>query len=634
MKKIFFLLILIFFPLITLNAVPSDEVDYSVEGIYINGQIEIAGAVHFREIIKISGTYNGYIRDLIYKRDAPSFNGDADSFYNSDIYNGDGVIINKVGILNVEDFSFENFDENHINENVDFFKNESNNTYEISSINNGKSIKMYNETIRGETYFYIDYTVTNLIVEHNDCAEFYYNIIGDSFDDYINEVKAVVYLPEADPDNLRIWAHGPLNGEAYIIEGGYGGILKINGLNSFTSIDLRMTYSKELFPININEHKKSGVDAIPFILEAENKRAEEANIQRRAAKITVYTSVISGILYIMGIVALTFYAYIKHDKEYKSEFKNRYNREFIEDYDVEVVDYLMKKNISSDAFSASILNLIYKKKISVEEIKEKKKDYLFTLISKEGISESETKIIELLFDKIGSDNKVKMSKIKKVSKEVYSTNKNVIYDSFNAWKNIVFKESQKQEFFTKNLKVKLLLGFYGILGFLIFALLVNVGLESFGIILLVISIIYLLYIILFTKRTVKGNEHYIKWKAFKRFLEDFGRFKEKELPEIVLWERYLVYATVLGVADKVSKAMKVKFEEMNINNNTFDNTFYHIYLFNSINNDISRNINSSIQSSISTVNIANSKTSSGSGFGGGFSSGGGFGGGGGGGRGF
>ena len=195
-------------------------------------------------------------------------------------------------------------------------------------------------------------------------------------------------------------------------------------------------------------------------------------------------------------------------------------------------------------------------------------------------------------------------------------------------------ESLKQEFFEKNIKVKLLLSLYTFLGIFLGILSINAGFKLISVLVIILSIVYLFYIIFFSKRTVKGNEHYIKWKAFKNFLNDFGRFDEKELPEIALWERYLVYATVLGVADKVSSDMKVKFEEMNVNDKTFDSPLFTYYMMNDINRSLNREINKSINNSISTVSAANSKMSSGSGSGGGFSSGGGFGGGGGGGRGF
>ena len=133
------------------------------------------------------------------------------------------------------------------------------------------------------------------------------------------------------------------------------------------------------------------------------------------------------------------------------------------------------------------------------------------------------------------------------------------------------------------------------------------------------------------KRTKKGNEDYVRWNAFKNFLKDFGTFDTKELPQIVLWERYLVYATVFGLADEVEKAMNTKISE-------YPDVYANYAMYYSYNDiHIAHHINHAINSSINTANVAASRNAtgaSGSGFGGGFSSGGGFGGGGGGGHGF
>ena len=102
---------------------------------------------------------------------------------------------------------------------------------------------------------------------------------------------------------------------------------------------------------------------------------------------------------------------------------------------------------------------------------------------------------------------------------------------------------------------------------------------------------------------------------------------EKTLPEIILWEKYLVYAVVLGCANKLSKTMKIKLEDMNVD---YTFSFDAITLTNL--NIISHAVSTSIHSA-RTYNSSSgsSNWSSGSGGGGGFSSGGGFGGGGGGG---
>src|SRR5574344_2174929 len=111
MKKIYLLIVLLLFRIFSLNAVSSDDVNYDVEGIYINGSVELGGAVRIKEIIKLDGTFNGYIRDLVYKNDKlGTFTGVKDDFYGSDIYNGSGIQIFKVGVLNVDgDFKYENF---------------------------------------------------------------------------------------------------------------------------------------------------------------------------------------------------------------------------------------------------------------------------------------------------------------------------------------------------------------------------------------------------------------------------------------------------------------------------------------------------------------------------------------------
>ena len=153
---------------------------------------------------------------------------------------------------------------------------------------------------------------------------------------------------------------------------------------------------------------------------------------------------------------------------------------------------------------------------------------------------------------------------------------------------------------------------------------------------IILSIGIFIYTLAFKKRTKYGNEHYVRWKAFKRFLEDFGDFKNKELPEITLWEKYMVYATVFGIADKVSKVMNVKIKEMQLDNANIDYNFTTYYYHCNLSNYINSAITSAVSQAAATAaaEIAKTAASSGSGSGGGFSGGGGFGGGGGGGRGF
>ena len=188
---------------------------------------------------------------------------------------------------------------------------------------------------------------------------------------------------------------------------------------------------------------------------------------------------------------------------------------------------------------------------------------------------------------------------------------------------------------------------YIILGLLIIAFTSKYGYhiytELLNGIIIISALISLVYFALFTKRNKEANLEYINWIGLKKFMEDFGRMDTKELPEIVLWEKYLVYAVTLGCADKLAKDMEIKANELQeFNNNILTNYTFAYYRFDALTNfsrTINRTVNTSVSNAYNARSIANSNYSSGSGSGGGFSGGfsssgggGSFGGGGGGGR--
>ena len=137
------------------------------------------------------------------------------------------------------------------------------------------------------------------------------------------------------------------------------------------------------------------------------------------------------------------------------------------------------------------------------------------------------------------------------------------------------------------------------------------------------------YVSIIKKRTQVGANHYARWHAFKKFLEDFSNMKDYEIPGLEIWEEYLVYATSLGCADAVMKQLKIKMPEAFDENNVSTSGYYatHYYMYHSVSR-----INHSYQSCRSNVHnaIAQHNASSSGGHGGGFSSGSSHGGGGGG----
>lgn len=50
------------------------------------------------------------------------------------------------------------------------------------------------------------------------------------------------------------------------------------------------------------------------------------------------------------------------------------------------------------------------------------------------------------------------------------------------------------------------------------------------------------------RRSVTGFEEFLKWRAFRLFMKDFSNLKAYASQSLIIWERYLVYATAFGIA--------------------------------------------------------------------------------------
>lgn len=640
------LIVLLFSPVIV-----KADVDYEITDYYIESHILDNGDLKVKELFVLDGYFNGYERDIVYTNYSLAIIEDEMDFSNSSIYNADGIYDLSIKAKYVDDVDFntmnnQNFDEFSI---TNYASNGTKGKYIKSIISGGERYRMYYPSDYDRVAFYITYTIDNAVVMHNDVAELYWNFIGTDYADDLNNLNIKVYLPSEDKsDNFRIWAHGDLTGEVNYFEENnqkIGVIATMDKVDAYDAVDIRVTFDKSLIKDDL-ELDHTYTNALDKIIEVETERAEIANELRKELK-TKYTiaATLTATFYI-GLLITFIYVLRKYGTSKKSDFTHEYNRDFIDDYNVEVIDYLLnKENISPNAMSASIMNLIYKKNIKAEKIdteKKNKEEYIFTLLNEDNLNKTENTLVDFLFRKIGNKdpNNIYTFTTKDLREYASSTR---TYDNFissyTSWKYSLIKDGKAENFYESSPKARK----FGVIWFILsilLTILVNVlnAVVALSTVAPFFGIAFLVYTLLVNKKTEKGSLHYDKWMAFKRFLKDFGNFSEKELPEIVLWERYLVYAVVFGIADKVEKAMNVKIKEIEVLSNTSYPTFTDIYLYHhiadSVNYSVNHAVRESYQRQAATRAASSSSRSSGGGFGGGFSSGGGFGGGGGGGRGF
>lgn len=643
MKKIRFILFSLFIMLLPIFVYADGTTRYYIEvNVLDNGDAEV------KELKLMDGEYNGYKTDIRYKSNGlTKFDGSKSSFEGSDIYNASALTDVKVYDVKftTTDFSIIN------NKNREFVLVNSAEkgdygVYTKTTNSEGIEILSYQPSVYKRASL-VTYTLKDLVVVHNDIAELAHDFIGTDYAEEINNLIIRINLPSSSKE-LRIFSHGPLNGKNRIIDDKSVEIT-YETLDKENAVDGRVVFDKSIVP---NATKKSNVDGLGKILEVEKERANYANKLREAARkrekmlqtLAIIMEILLGI-WLIGLIVIVYKFYNKNDKEYRSEFNGKYFRDFPEEYTPSTVSYLMNKSINNLSFNAGILDLIRKKAITIEEVtidkkglfkNKQQKDYKLSRnmnFNLDTLSTSEKKLFNLLIGTVGNGDYVILGDMKEFSKD-YNNAKRLI-SGYDSWRYACELEAETEEFYENTKKEKTNCILYSLIFIPITFLALLCG-SNMGRVLLMdlFGILAIIYFSSATKRTKKGNEQYHKWKGLKNFLADFGRLDEKDLPEIKLWERYLVYATMFGLAAKVQNAMKMNLERMNYSDNIdftylyFDNYYFSNSMTNAVNSSLS-----SARGTISTHELASSSDSSSGGYGGGSSfGGGGFGGGSGGGR--
>ena len=598
-------------------------------------EIEILdnGSIKVRELIKMNGDFNGMDRTIL----ARSLYNNTRSYTikdiegNNDLYDGDEIIDLRVGSISDDgELTFDDF-----NRSVNYFD-------EVSYANNGDSKKYTNTYYMGEDYlkiynpsdldeiFYIEYTVTDVVVVHEDTAELAWNTLGDGYRENIGDYEVKVILPNSDSD-YRVWLHGPLNGNMERTNNKEA-VGTFNFLGAYNPVSVRLIFNKDLVP---NATKVSGLTAKDAIIDYQTELSDEANLERERIQRENMILIIVSSVWALIAISLAVSVYSREKKMKKTAFNMEYFRDFPASYGPEVLEYLLDNNVTEKSLSATILNLIYKKVLKVEVIDRKLKDD-YKLILQEydetTLTETEKIALNLIINEIGNTKEAFLSHIKEHCSSI--SNANRFMDLYNDFIKASKALGKKENFFAKTPVQVIITVIFSLLGIILVFANISYELAWLAIGIIIFMVIVIVFVISRKFYTKKGAEHYAKWMAHKRFLEDFSRFNEKELPEVTLWDKYLVYAVILNCADKLSKEMELKMPNMDTTDTAY--VGYNPYMTHYI---ITTNLYSSINSGVHTAvsssrsSIAASNSSSGGGFGGGSIGGGGsFGGGGGGGR--
>lgn len=495
------------------------------------------------------------------------------------------------------------------------------------------------------------YRIEDAVKVYNDCTELYWQFLGTDNQISGKNVTGTIKLPKevSNIEKLRVWAHGDLTGN---IERTSKDLVSfsIDSLSAQTMLEIRIVTEENIYD---NVYNKVEKDRLERILIQEQRWADEANAERRNAIIQV-TAFIFGNAFIILITIFRVIIINKKGNKLKEQYSYpdphiEYFREIPDEQNATPARasylYYYQNNTSviganlPKIFAATILDLSLKSLVEFEPIDKDEVKIILSDNSKEVyLTKDEEIIYEILKNAVSSKGYITTKEFSKYAKKNY----NEVYGKLQKLEKIVknyenecgnfdqtrYKITEKwRRKRTFNIVMLILLFFFSPIAIFIFSLYV----------LLIANIAsYSSNINKITLLSQKGDLKLHQWKGLKKYMEDYSLLKDKQVPDIVLWEKFLVYATTFGISKQVIKQLKVVHPEMFMEDvqtgTNYSNTFYRYTYWNIIsNNSYGENCFNSLSNGLEDVyrgaerayTVAHSSSSSGSGGGGGFSGGGG-----------
>lgn len=482
-----------------------------------------------------------------------------------------------------------------VNWNVDASLEDKAYKYGYNYTNNGVELCFGKSSYGNHTYT-LTYTIQSFVSRVDDADIIYWNLL-DSISPSPSSVNIVIYADQSFSDDLDVWGYGNYGGLAYV----YDGKIYLSSNGKLGNDEYMVALVK--FPLNSFNTTNNLNQNFEYYHDMAETGADHYKETKSIGDIVI---VIINIVFYGVIFLITIFSIVKGASkggivsgtttlDY-GEQGNKLPKE---------VNMFRDLPCNKDIYRAYWVAYNY-------GLMKRKTDFLGTILLK-----------WLKEGKVRVENKTVGTIFKKEATTIVFSQENCQFDNslesdlydymFEASKDGIL-ESKEFEKWCQNHYSRILNWFDNVLNY------ENKRLEEEG--KLVKQEKTTLKIFKFTTYQVNPSmkEEAIQMKGLKIFFNEFENMKDKSAIEVMLWEEYLMYAQIFGVADKVAKQFKQLYPDV-VTDYSYDSVIW---------------INDFSYSGISSATTARSRAESYSSGGGGFSSGGGgggsFGGGGGGSR--
>jgi uncharacterized membrane protein len=476
--------------------------------------------------------------------------------------------------------------------------------------NESVSFFHYKEDLFGDVKIEYDYYINGVALKYADTAEFFWIIAATDFMKTENiDIDVVLPTNSIDIDEVDTYLVGSSLAKVHDISYNSAGnvVINIQAERLFPGefITTRINFPKDALTIDTTQQSLYGNDVQGLDLggstHLENVARYEAS-NANAKMIYTVTDYIGGAIFLavlFGCIMTIRNIYLKFDKEHPTMFYGEYYRELPGDYPPAIMGYLYRFKINEkDDVTATLMDLVRRKYVlldaGTESLTKEKVNYSMQINATKDQSDLklyEKQLLKWFFEVVGGGDRVTLTQLENYTKTEAQANRYMLENqTFN---RLLSQEGKKFPFFDEvkgpARKAAGFLSIVSLVGVILFVVRLVLVLGTFtgvlGGILLGLSTIGFGYISNIERRSVSGNEDYVRWVAFKKFLSEFTNIKDYPMPGITIWEHYMVYAISFGIAELVEKQLRFKYqqlsrtEEMNQSSSFRYPGFYRAYYY-------------------------------------------------------
>jgi len=437
--------------------------------------------------------------------------------------------------------------------------------------------------------FLIVYEIKDAVKRYNDVADFYWKVIEEEHE-AIRNFNADVFIPESSPNLFKLFVHSAAKPGTMTFSDDYKKVsVAMQDIPKNRFVEFRLLTSPSIFSdVELIEENK-----YESILNEEKLNLVQSSIFGFTGNIFFYPIIV------IPLVIIFLYFYFKYGVEPKVKYEGIYERDFPMKIPPMALAYLVGGiNIQTRGFIATIfdlarrgyLNVKEEKKIQLKFFEKKEQKFILTkkgkkeLTSPKKLLDFELTVLKLLFQVVPSggsidikDNEIKI-KAKKIYSEVTSSDIlkwnqrkrlglsliKTLYAKARSW-----FESKHFRIHTKlsmaKRKLFLMVSITYLVLISVFLVIIQAAFIPWIIVGGIIIGLFLLFgSIPILRKTPEATLAIKKWKAFKKFITDFSVMEDAPATLIHIWDEYLIYAVVLGVAVKLLKNLKRLAEEQHV----------------------------------------------------------------------